>query len=98
MTTLHIEHSLTDFEVWQKAYASFADRRQEAGVRAERISRPIDDAHYVVIDLDFDTAAQANRFLGFLTTQIWATPRLSPALNGVPTTKILETVTAGAVS
>ena len=44
----------------------FADRRRAAGVRHERVCRPIDDPHYVVVDLDFDQTEQAEAFLGFL--------------------------------
>ena len=59
MATLHIEHPVTDFGTWQAAFDRFAQVRQESGVCGQRILRPVDDAHYVVIDLDFPTAAQA---------------------------------------
>ncbi len=94
MTTLHIEHAITDFDDWHAAFGTYADRRRQGGVRAERVSRPVDDEHYVVIDLDFDTAEAANRFLGFLTSQVWAAPEQSPALIGAPVTKILQVVAA----
>ena len=92
MTVLHIEHAITDFDQWHTVFGSYADRRRQGGVRAERISRPVDDEHHVVIDLNFDTTEAADRFLGFLTNQVWATPQQSPALVGQPITKILEVV------
>lgn len=92
MVTLHIEHAISDFSVWQRAFASFAGHRQRAGVRAERIGRPVDDERYVMIGLDFDTSAEAARFLDFLTTQVWASPGNSPALAGRPRTRIVEVV------
>jgi len=68
MVTLHIEHEISDFGVWQRAFASFAGHRRQAGVRAERVGRPVDDERYVMIGLDFDTSAEAGRFLDFLNS------------------------------
>lgn len=90
MVTLHIQHPITDFDTWTPAFQRFGDARCNAGVRAERIQRPVDDANYVVIDLDFDTAGEARSFQGFLTTQVWANPKNSPGLAGTPETLILE--------
>ena len=90
MVTLHIEHPVTDFGTWQAAFDRFAQVREESGVSGHRILRPVDDAHYVVIDLDFPTAGQAERFLGFLRAKVWASPGNSPALAGTPQVKILE--------
>jgi hypothetical protein len=90
MVVLHIEHPVSDFATWQKAFSSLAARRRQGGVKAERVWRPADDERYVVIDLDFDTAEQADRFREFLVSQIWANPENSPALVGQPSTRILE--------
>jgi hypothetical protein len=95
MATLHIEHPVTDFGTWQAAFDRFAEVREKSGVRGHRILRPVDDAHYVVIDLDFATAAQAQRFLGFLQTTVWTSAENAPALAGVPQTRILEPVSRG---
>jgi hypothetical protein len=95
MATLHIEHRVTDFGTWQTAFDRFAQVRQESGVCGHRILRPVDDAHYVVIDLDFPTTAQAERFLGFLQTKVWTSADSAPALAGTPQTKILEPVSRG---
>ena len=89
MATLHIEHPITDFQTWSGAFAQFSDARRGAGVRGERVQRPLDDPAYVVVDLDFDTVEQAEAFLGFLTTQVWAIPENAPALAGTPKTMIL---------
>jgi hypothetical protein len=94
VTTLHIEHPVTDFDTWQAAFDRFADRRRQGGVRSERIARPVDDDHYVVIDLDFQAREQALRFLGFLESTVWASRDSSPALAGTPTTRILQTAAA----
>jgi len=92
MTTLHIEHPITDVDTWRAAYDRFAEHRAQAGVVSARVARPVDDAHYVVIDLDFPSRAQAERFLGFLETTVWASSDASPALAGTPRTRILEPV------
>ncbi|MDJ0345359.1 hypothetical protein QMK19_21170 [Streptomyces sp. H10-C2] len=70
MCTLHIEHAITDFAVWKGAFDRFAPVRKEAGVRRYRVQRPVDDPAYVVVGLDFDTAEQAEEFLGFLRTRV----------------------------
>lgn len=89
MTTLHIRHGITDFDTWASAFSRFADARRDAGVRAQRIRRPVDDASYVVIDLDFDTREAAESFCDFLRSRVWI-PGASPALVGTPETMILE--------
>ena len=92
MATLHIEHPIADFAVWTAAFARFATARAEAGVLRHRVSRPVDDPRYVVVDLDFATADQASRFLAFLRDTVWSSPVNSPALAGAPRTLILESV------
>ena len=90
MATLHIQHPVTDFDIWTSAFNRFADARRKAGVRAQRVHRPVDNPRFVVIDLDFDSIGAAQSFHGFLTTQVWANPENSPGLAGTPETMILE--------
>jgi hypothetical protein len=90
MVTLHIQHAITDFDTWTSAFQRFGDARSNAGVRSERILRPVDDPKFVVIELDFDTTGEARSFQGFLTTQVWANPKNAPGLAGTPETMILE--------
>ena len=92
MPTLRIEHAITGIEPWKAAFDRFAQARREAGVRRHRIHQPHDDPGYVMVDLDFDTAAQAEGFLAFLRTRVWASPENAPALVGSPTTRLLLTV------
>jgi hypothetical protein len=91
MTTLHIEHEITDFELWKAAFDRFAEARRESGVLGHRIRRPVDDPAYVVIDLEFESTDQAAGFLGFLRSKVWPSPE-ALALHGVPRTSILEVV------
>ena len=90
MATLHIEHPITDFGTWKAAFDRFAEAREKSGVRGHRILRPVDDAHYVVVDLDFQTVGEAERFLDFLRTRVWSSSQNAPALAGAPQTRILE--------
>lgn len=90
MTTLHIEHAITDFSVWNAAFDRFAEVRRQAGVLGHRVQRPVDDANYVVIELDFDNIDEAKRFLAFLQTNVWTNKQSSPGLAGAPSTRILE--------
>jgi len=90
MATLHIEHPITDFGTWTAAFARFADARARAGVREQRVLRPVDDPAYVVVDLDFDTVEEAEKFLAFLDANVWSAAQNSPALAGKPQTRVLE--------
>ena len=90
MTTLHIEHSVTDFDLWLTAFGRFGPARAQGGVRAQRVFRPQDDPRYVLIDLDFDTPGEAQRFLRFLETTVWASRDNSPALHGTPQVRLLD--------
>jgi len=92
MPTLQIEHGITSFTEWKSAFDRFADLRAKAGVRQHSIRRPVDDAHYVVIDLDFDTTEAAQAFLETLREKVWSSRQNAPALIGDPQTRILETV------
>ena len=89
MVTLHIEHPISDLDVWRSAFGRFAAARQQSGVRRERIRQPFDDPMYVVVDLEFDTIDEATAFRGFLETHVWTNPEASPALAGTPRTLVL---------
>lgn len=93
MPTLHIQHAITDFGTWATAFNRFADARHHAGVRAQRVHRPVDDPNYVVVDLDFDSTDEAMAFRSFLETQVWGIQGNAPGLAGLPETIILETAT-----
>ena len=92
MPTLHIEHAITSFTEWKSAFDSFADFRGQGGVRRYSIRRPVDDAQYVLIDLDFDSAEEAQAFLETLRERVWPSRQNAPALVGTPQTRILDTV------
>jgi hypothetical protein len=90
MATLRIEHAINDYQTWQQAFDGFAEARVAAGVRAFTIRQPADDPKYLTLDLEFDTARQAEAFAGFLRQRVWSSPASSPGLAGAPHTQILE--------
>jgi hypothetical protein len=90
MFTLSIEHAISDFPTWKRAFDQFAEARQKAGAVSHRIRRPVDDPHHLVIELEFDTREDAETFRHFLHDVVWANNDASPALVGAPTSRILE--------
>jgi hypothetical protein len=90
--TLHIEHPISDLETWLRAFTRFEEAREKAGVRAQRIHRPVDDDKYIYVRLDFDSVEKAESFKRFLETTVWASADASPALAGSPKARILTEV------
>ena len=89
MQTLRIEHPISDFAVWRRAFDAVAAARTRPASAPSR-PPPADDDHYVLVDLDFDTEQEAAAFLAFLRTRIWSSPTSSPALVGDPVTRVLS--------
>jgi len=89
MTTVHIEHPISDFTTWKAAFDRAAPLRAESRVRAYEIHQPVDDPAYVTIRLDFDNTADASAFVDRLL-QLWTNPAATPALRGTPAVRLLE--------
>lgn len=90
MTTLHIEHPITDLSAWLTAFDRLAAARARAGVQAQRVLHLVNDHNYIFVDLDFATTDEAQRFLSFLQDKVWSSAANSPALAGAPQTKLLQ--------
>ena len=91
MTTLRLEHAISDFDLWKSAFDRDPIDRVGSGVRAHRIYRPVDDPAYVVVDLDVDSVAAAESIRSSLE-QLWKSRTAAPALAGRPQVRIIETV------
>jgi hypothetical protein len=91
MHILQIEHAVPDYDGWKNAFDSDPVGRKESGVRRYRIARPLDDPHYVQIDLEFDTAAEAEALLAKLRP-MWA--RIEGTVMSSPQARIVEVVEA----
>lgn len=91
MTSLHISHTVRDFDKWLAAFKSHAGFRADGGVAALTLRRGVDDPDVVAVDLEFDTTDQARSFLARLQSEIWPD---SPHFDGTPTSVLLDAVTA----
>lgn len=70
MYVLRVEHAVADFDAWKSAFDSDPIGRERGGVRGYRIQRPVGDSNYALIDLEFDTAAEAEAFHAALR-ELW---------------------------
>jgi len=95
MPTLHIQHSVPNFESWKRAFESDPMDRKGSGVRRYHIRQSVADANFVMIDLEFDTLPEAERLLGRLE-ELWAGPGGAVMRN--PAAWIVETVESKSVS
>ena len=87
MHILRIEHRVPDFGAWKNAFDGDPMGRQRSGVRRYRVLRAVDDARYVMIDLEFDTLAQAEAMSGALR-QMWG--RVEGKIIEKPSARIVE--------
>jgi len=62
MPTLRLEHSVPNFEKWKQAFDADPVDRKGSGVRRFQILCSRDDPNYVMIDLEFDSIAEAESF------------------------------------
>lgn len=60
MITLRIEHKISNYEGWKRAFDMDPINRKKSGVRRYRVFRPADDEHFVIIDLEFETLEEAS--------------------------------------
>ncbi|HEX8975419.1 MAG TPA: hypothetical protein VF781_02810 [Solirubrobacteraceae bacterium] len=91
MPTLQFEHAIKDFELWKAAFDRDPIDRRGLGVRRHRVYRPLDDPHYVVGELEFDTTAEAHACADALH-ELWKSRLAAPALLGAPQLRIVEAV------
>ena len=94
MSMLRIQHSVPNFESWKRAFESDPMGRKGAGVRRYQVHRAVADPNFVMIDLDFDTVAEAERLLEKLR-HLWAGPGGAVMRN--PEAWVVETVESKAV-
>jgi hypothetical protein len=71
MAIVRIEHSVPNFERWKQAFDSDPVDRKGSGVRRYQVLRALDDPNHVMIDLEFDTLAEAEAFLRTMQ-RIWS--------------------------
>lgn len=91
MPTLQFEHAIKDFPMWKAAFDRDPIDRRGLGVRRHRVYRPVNDPHYIVGELEFDTTAEAEA-CGAALRELWASRHAAPALVGAPQVRIVESV------
>ena len=89
MYILRIEHPISDYEGWKKAFDSDPAAREKSGVRHYRILRPVDDKKYIMIELEFDTTHQAEALLAAMR-KVWA--RVQGTIMTDPKARIVEVI------
>ena len=63
MVSVQIEHQIPDYAGWRAAFDRDPANREASGVRRYRVSRPVDDSNYVIVELDFDEREKADAFV-----------------------------------
>ncbi len=71
MHILRIEHSAASYDAWKQAFDSDPVGRERGGVRRHRVSRRMDDPSYVMVDLEFESAGEAESFRAALL-DLWS--------------------------
>jgi hypothetical protein len=87
---LRIEHHIPSYNDWKTAFDNDPIGREKSGVRRHRIMRATDDPDYVMIDLEFDGLAEAERVLAALR-ELWGAVQPQGLIGG-PQARIVETV------
>jgi len=57
-----VQHKVTDYATWRKAYDSFDATRKKLGVTAQAVYRMADDPNNVVVTHDFASLEKAKAF------------------------------------
>lgn len=94
MPILRIQHSVSNFEGWKRAFDGDPADRKGSGVRRYHIHRSVTDPNFVMIDLEFDTLSEAQKLLEKLR-RVWAGPGGAVMRN--PEAWIVETVESKSV-
>jgi hypothetical protein len=89
MPTLRIEHAVPDFTRWKQAFDSDPADRKGSGVRRYQVMQSVDDANYVMIDLEFDSLVEAEGLLAKMR-RVWSGDGQKVMRN--PQARIVDTV------
>lgn len=91
MTTVHIEHTVNDFDAWKAAFDSDPADRAGSGVTHYEIFRLADDPQSVMIQLDFESRSQADAFLKVMEG-VWKSPQVASSLGSTPRARVTDRV------
>ena len=71
MIVLQIEHNVSSYDGWKKAFDNDPIGRKKSGVKRYQVYQSVEDEKYVVVDLYFETLAESNRALTSLK-ELWS--------------------------
>jgi hypothetical protein len=86
---LSIEHPVPSYEKWKAAFDSDPVGREKMRVRRYQILRPMDNPNYVMIQLEFDSANDAEALLNAMRA-VWS--RVEGTIMMNPKSQIVEVV------
>ncbi len=90
MPVLRIDHAVSDFDAWKQAFDSDPIGRAQSGVRRYRVLRAVGDPNHVMIDLEFDSARDAEASRDALQ-ELWGRVEAQGLIRS-PSAVILEAV------
>ena len=91
MHVLKIEYPVADYDSWKEHFDRDRLDREGSGVRRHRILRPIGHPDYVMIDVGFDSASEAEAYLTALRRHVYS-ERHPASVWSNPHTRIVEVV------
>ena len=94
MHLLQIEYPIPDYDAWKAAFDEDRLDRRGSGVRRYRVLRTTDDPNYVVIDLEFDEASEAQAYLAALQRVVYSSREASSIIGDGTQARIAEVVEA----
>jgi hypothetical protein len=87
---VRVEHRVGSFDAWKNKFDSDPLDRKKSGVSSYRVSRSLDDASYVTIDLEFPDSNQAKAFETALR-EMWRSPEAQKLMQN-PQVRVVELV------
>jgi hypothetical protein len=87
MIVLQVEHNVSSYEGWKKAFDNDPINRKKSGVKRYLVYQSVEDPKYVVIDLYFDSLDQSLAALKALQ-QLWTKVQGTVMFN--PKARILD--------
>ncbi|TFB50344.1 hypothetical protein [Cryobacterium tagatosivorans] len=92
MFTLHIEHTVTDYDAWKRMFDADPLDRKGSGVSGYRVMRPTGDTAAVMVELDFGSREAGER-MSVALAELWKGPAAEMTIN--PRATLTETVESG---
>jgi quinol monooxygenase YgiN len=63
MTTMFVRHTVSNYDVWRKAYDDFASVQKAKGVLAQAVYQATDNPNDITVTHEFASVAAAQSFL-----------------------------------